>query len=95
MHDNKLKLNDAKTDYIVLGTPVGLNKIQSMSLHVGTQQIPASKSVRNIGAYFDDHLTMDKQVNCKAAWYNLYNISRIRAFLTHDQAKSAIQYNFG
>ena len=48
--------------------------------------------VRNIGAYFDDHLRMDKQVNatCKAAWYNLYNISHIRRFLTRDQAKSAI-----
>ena len=92
MHDNKLKLNDTKTEFIVLGTPAALKKVQSMSLRVGNQIIPASKTVRNIGAYFDDHLRMDKQVSatCKVAWYTLYNISRIRRFLTRDQAKSAI-----
>ena len=92
MYQNKLKLNDGKTEFIVFGTPAGLRKVITSTLLVGNQLIPASSSVRNIGAYFDQNLKMDTQVKltCKSAWFHLYNISRIRSFLTSDQAKSVI-----
>ena len=88
--NNKLKLNDEKTEFIVFGTPAGLRKVITSTILVGNKLIKASSSVRNIGAYLDQNLKMDVQVKltCKSAWFHLYNISRIRCFLTSDQAKS-------
>ena len=92
MYQNKLKLHDGKTELIVFGNPAGLRKVSTSTRLVGNQLIPASSSVRNIGTYFDQNLKMDAQVKltCKSAWFHLYNISRIRSFLTIDQAMSVI-----
>ncbi len=40
--------------------------------------------VRNLGALFDQHVIMDKQVHavCTSAYYHVRNISRIRRYLT-------------
>ena len=52
-----------------------------------------SDSVKNIGATFDKHLKMDKQVNqiCKGAWYHLYQLSKIKRYLSENQLKAVIQ----
>jgi hypothetical protein len=51
-----------------------------------------SNSVRSIGAVLDNTLGRDKQIaaTCKTAWYHLHEISKIRKFLTIDQAKTVI-----
>ena len=49
----------------------------------------AVDQVCNIGAYFDCEMRMEMQVKntCKGAWLNLHNISKIRSYMTLDQAK--------
>ena len=49
-------------------------------------------SVRNIGAMFDSEMKMEVQVKrvCSSAWYQLYNISKIRQHITTDQTKIVI-----
>ena len=41
----------------------------------------------------DKHLKLDAQVNanCKSAWFNLYQISKIKRYLSQEQLKSIIQ----
>ena len=41
---------------------------------------------------FDNQMKMETQVQqmCKSAWYHLYNISKIRNFLTLDQTKTVV-----
>ena len=65
---NKLKLNGNKTELLVLNarhrpTPT-LN-----SINAGSDHITASTSARNIGVWFDNLLSMDKQIAsiCKCA----------------------------
>ena len=55
--------------------------------------MPASDSVKNIGAVLDSQMKMDKQVNqiCKSAWYNLYQLGKIKRYLSESQLKSVIQ----
>ncbi len=92
MSSNKLKLNDQKTEFIIFGSPSGRKKVQTTSIKVGDEDILPATVVRNIGAYFDCHLKMDTQVSkmCKSAWFNLYNISKIRIYLTTEQTKTAV-----
>ena len=50
MHQNKLKLNDNKTELIIFGTETSLKKVQTAHIRVGTHIINRVDSVRNIGA---------------------------------------------
>ena len=93
MAHNSLKLNDSKTDFIVLGSKHSLNVSTTRHITIGDSVVEASDYVKNIGATLDNHLKFDKQVNliCKSAWFSLYQISKIKKYLTKDQLKSVMQ----
>ena len=92
MNRNRLKLNDSKTEFIIFGSKSKLPSIKTTSVRVGEENIKAVKQVRNIGAFFDSELKMNTQINnmCKSAWFHLYNISKIRHYLSQDQTKSIV-----
>jgi hypothetical protein len=83
MAQNFLRLNDDKTEVLVIGTYQQLNKVSIPSVKIGEADIIPSQSARNIGCEFDIHLKLQKHVNniCKAAWFHLRNISKIRKHL--------------
>lgn len=89
---NWLKLNDDKTEFIIFGTPFQLRKVITTSIRVGEHTIQAVTSVRNIGAIFDKNMKMDVHVNktTQLAWYHLYNISKIRLYLSKEQTQSVV-----
>ena len=92
MHTNMLKLNDSKTEFIIFGTSASLEKVTTKSIKIGNITISPVNSVRNIGAMFDSEMKMEVQVKrvCSSAWYQLYNISKIRQHITTDQTKIVI-----
>ena len=92
MSRNRLKLNDCKTEFLVIGTKNMLGKVKTTSVRVGDARITAEKKVRNIGAFFDNELKMGAHINhvSKSAWINLFKIGKIRSYLTEDQAKSVV-----
>ena len=51
-----------------------------------------SESVKSIGAHLDTRMDMNKQISatCKAAWYHLYQVGKIRSYIMEDQAKTII-----
>ena len=61
----KLKLNDCKTEFLVLMSPHQLRKYGLPDLQLGTVLIKPAVSVRNIGAHFDQMLTMVNFINHK------------------------------
>ena len=89
---NWLKLNDDKTEFIVLGSNPNLSKIKTHSITVGEHQIRRSNQVRNIGAIFDANAKMEGQVTktCQTAWFHLYTISKISQYLTKEQKQTII-----
>ena len=93
MARNYLKLNDSKTDFLILGSKHHLKNVNIAHITIGDEKVSASDSVKNIGAVLDSHLKMDKQVNqiCKSAWYNLYQLGKIKKYLSESQLKSVIQ----
>ena len=84
MLQDKLKINDAKTEFLLIGTRPQLKKVDIDSLKIGDSVITPSKhAVRNLGSWFDETFSMQSHVNktCKAGYYYLNNLSRIRKYL--------------
>ena len=92
MLSNKLKINDSKTEFIILGGKRQLQKVTIQGLRVGDALISPSSNVRNLGFIFDQNLSMDHHVTkvCRTAYFHLHNIARIRKYLTHDAACSLV-----
>ena len=91
---NKLQLNDAKTEALLLVSPkLGHHLPQTLSLSVGNTSIVPSNSVKTLGVYIDASLSMSHQVNslCKSLNFHLYNICRIRKMLTKEACNHAIR----
>ena len=68
MLSDRLKLNDDKTEFVIIGTRQQLAKVNIDSLTVGDYTIPPSSEVKNPGCWLDNHrdqLKMDKHINRK------------------------------
>lgn len=89
---NKLKLNEDKTELLVLCTPHQRKKVTLSSLTVGSVTVKAADVVRDLGANFDEHLQMDTHVSavCQSAYTQLRKICRIRSVLTQESAKTLV-----
>ena len=92
MISNKLKMNDFKTECIVIGYYQQLEKINLTSISVGEHRITVLDGIRNLGAYFDKNLSMKTHVEakCTAAFHQLYSLRRIRKYLSQQATESLI-----
>ena len=92
MIQDKMKLNDDKTEFLIIGTSQQLKKVHIDTLSVGDAIISPVLSARNLGAYFDSNMTLVPFINntCKSAFSQLYNIKRIRKYLTTDTSKTLV-----
>ena len=52
----KLKLNDDKTEFLLIGNKQQLEKVNFSSITVGDALIEAKSEVRNLESWFDSHL---------------------------------------
>jgi hypothetical protein len=92
MTANKLKLNNDKTEIMLL-TPKSCKKnFQNISIKIGQEMIKPTISARNIGVIFDNHLTLNQHVNnvCKATYLQLRNIGSIRRHLNQDTCEQLV-----
>ena len=89
MLQDRLRLNDDKTEFIIIGKRQQLAKVNIDSMQVGESSIAPTSRVKNLGCWFDGQLKMDTQINsiCKTAFFHLYNIRRIRKFLNFECTK--------
>jgi hypothetical protein len=83
---NMLKLNDSKTEFLVLTSRHSRQTPNVSSINVGGSNVSAVHSARNIGAVMDDKLTMVDHVSaiCKSSYAHLRSIAQIRRYLTQD-----------
>ncbi len=94
LNENKLKLNDEKTEFMVIAPPKPLQSLLANNPHltVGTSHIQPSTSVRNLGATFDNTMSMVAHVNIatRGIYYQLQRIKSIRSHLSIDIAAKII-----
>ena len=92
MTHDKLKLNDKKTEIMVIGTEEQLKKVIT-NLVIGKSAVaPSQNPIRNLGSWFDSSLKMDMQITktCKAGFFYLHNLSRIRRYLDQESTEKLI-----
>ena len=65
----KLKLNEAKTEFIYFGSRQQLNKATHTTINIMGESIKRSTKVRYLGGHLDSNLTFKDHIHtkCKAA----------------------------
>ena len=91
MIQNKLKINDDKTEFLFIRSPKSIVK-ENINVKVGSETITPSSAARNLGVMFDEYMNMNKHIAsvCKSAHYQLRNIRAIRALLPYDAAAALV-----
>ncbi len=91
MKEHHLQLNLAKTELLVFPATPTLQ--HDFTIQLGSSTITPSASVRNIGVIFDDQLTFKEHIakTARSCRFALYNIRKIRSFLTEHAAQLLVQ----
>ena len=89
MLSDKLKVNDGKTEFLIIGTRQQLAKVNFNSLRIGDNSINSIDKAKNLGFWFDSQMKMVTNISkcSSAAFFNIFNIRRIRKFFTYETAK--------
>jgi hypothetical protein len=92
MTRNKLKLNDDKTEALMIHNPRTRTSTTTSlppSIEVGSATIQFSSSARNLGFILSHDLSVEKHVThvCRSAYAALRQISSIRQYLSVDATK--------
>ncbi|CAB4008980.1 Hypothetical predicted protein, partial [Paramuricea clavata] len=86
MIQDKLLMNDGKTEFLVIGTRQQLCKLQPISISVNNSVISPSPHIFYLGSWLDSNLNMTTHITkvCKACFFHLHNIRRIKKYLSRD-----------
>ena len=89
---DKMKINDIKTEFLIIGTKQQLNKSNIKTLSVGDSAVAPAAIVRNLGVLFDENMTLLPHINntCKVAFYYVHNIRRIRKYLCVETTRTLV-----
>ena len=92
MLTDKLKLNDDKTEFMLIGTKQQLSKVNIDCLTVGSIDVAPVTVARNLGTWFDSNLNLQEQIQktCKSGFFHLYNIRRIQKYLSQESARTLV-----
>ena len=91
MSKNMLKLNDDKTEMLVIRARHH-GPVVFPSVKIGSEEVTSSKKARNIGVVFDTTMSLDSHISqiTRAAFYHIRNIGMIRKYLTTEAAEIII-----
>ena len=89
MRDDKLMLNDDKTEFLIIGTESQLSRVSIDKIKIGQAEVSPVSSVHNLGTWFDSHLDMSTHMTkaSASAFYYRYNIRHIRKYLSCESTK--------
>jgi hypothetical protein len=88
---NMLKLNTNKTDLVVFCARQQESP-SDVTLRLEDCEVKVSDNVKNLGVYFDRHMSMEVQVNktCHNAYINLKTIGKVRNSLSYSACQTVI-----
>ena len=102
MWNNKLMLNEEKTEFLIIGMERQLSKVSVDKIKVGQAEVTPVSSARNLAAWFDSHLDMSTHetetcsssfyylYNIRRSFYYLYNIRHIRKYLSRESTERLV-----
>ena len=90
MCGSMLKMNHDKTELIAIGTKPKISQVTLIlaPVSISGHNIPFSQSVRNLGVFIDETLSMDVHIKhlCCILFCQLLRLVKIRPFLSTDAA---------
>jgi hypothetical protein len=91
MVNNRLKLNDDKTDAVLIQSKYR-EQIILPSVRIGESHIVPKPYAGNLGAVFDGHFLFERHISrvAKSMNYQISCVGRIRKYLTQEAAKTYI-----
>jgi len=77
MDQNKLQLNESKTEVLLVSKPSILSKFETPVLEINGNTITPSTQVRNLGVIFDETLCLSPHVStmCQKMFFDMKQIS--------------------
>ena len=95
MSKNKLKMNEDKTEIMIVGSSSKISSINCQSISVCGNDIVPSVRAKNLGVFIDSQLSLEYQINsvCKSALFEIRKISQIRKYIT-DKATNQLITSF-
>ena len=97
MESNGLKLNDCKSEFLLLGSTQMLSKVKSETIEIciGNNSIKPSKhakTARNLGVVYDSNLSFKNHITylSQSVRFQLRNLGFIRKYLTKSAAEQLI-----
>lgn len=86
---NCLQLNSKKTETLIIAPD---NKIPSIVQHLGSLSSTVQSSIRNLGVWFDQSLSLDchSRLLVRNCFYHLRNIAKLRMILTDSDLEMVI-----
>ena len=93
MAQNFLKLNEEKTELILIGSKRQQEKVNLPQLHFGESRIEPTIAVRNLGVIFDTHMSLNSHVQSivKSAYFHLRNVARVKRYLSYRTTQLLVQ----
>ncbi len=91
MKDHHLQLNLAKTELLVVSVNPSFH--HNFTIQLGSSTITPSKTARNLRVVIDDKLNFTDHItkNARACRFALYNIKKIRPFLSEHATQLLVQ----
>ena len=83
---NLLKLNDEKTEFLLLRTKHNISLAGELKIKIGNDTVINSTSAKNLGVHFDANLKGTRHTNrlSNSVFLTICNIAKIRSMLDMD-----------
>ncbi len=79
---HQLKMNDDKTEFLIISSKHQSKQLQVSQLKRGNQSISPSAAAKSLGVIVDAHLSMNSHISiCRFAYYHLRSIGQMRRYL--------------
>ena len=89
MNENRLKMNNEKTEFILFRLKPQLEKCKTKALNVDSTEIELADRIKYLGVILDQNLNLKKHITskCQTAMLNIQCIKTIRHLLTQKAAE--------
>ena len=88
---NKLKINDDKTEFLIISSSHS-KLLHDFKIAIGNSEITPSTSCKSLGVMLDNHMTMNSQIQnvCRSTLFHIRNISAIRKLIPQTAAAALV-----
>ena len=92
MSQNKLKLNETKTEVLIIAPPKHTPRYQNTEIRIADAVVKTTDKAKGLGVMFDINMKMVTEIDnrCKCLMFHLRSIRTIRRFITKDACEKLV-----